>query len=40
MVSQLKKAGKETKRNIEELIVLDARRQPHTIYRKRAMGVK
>jgi len=40
MVLQLEKATKETKRNIEELIVLDAQRQPHTIYLKKITGVK
>jgi hypothetical protein len=34
-VLQLKKAANDLARNIEELIILDPQRQPHTIYRKR-----
>lgn len=35
MVSIMKKEVKATIRNVEELIILDAQRQPHSIYRKR-----
>jgi hypothetical protein len=40
LVLQLKKATNEIKRHIEELIILDAQRQPHTIYKKRITEVK
>jgi hypothetical protein len=35
----LKKMSKP-RRNIEELIVLDAKRQPHSIFQKRIVGAK
>jgi len=42
-VSQLKKASKtlptkEFTRNIEEAIILDARRQQHSLFQKRVKG--
>jgi hypothetical protein len=36
----MKKATEETTREIEELVVLDAHGQPHSIYRKRIAGIK
>ena len=40
LVLQLKKATKETTRKIEEMIILDAQRQSHVIYKKRILGVQ
>jgi hypothetical protein len=40
LVLQLKKTTIDTTRNIEELIIKDTRKQPHSIYQKRITGVK
>ncbi len=38
MVFIVKKSAEATIRNVEELIILDAQKQPHSIYRKRILG--